>query len=63
MDKKEPLRRFVTGMGKGRFEPAAEAATCAGLYVETDDATGKALRVEMVRIGGRLQQSGPSALT
>lgn len=63
MDKKEPLRRFVTGMGKGRFEPAAEAGTCAGLYVETDDATGKALRVEMVRIGGRLQQSGPSSLT
>ncbi len=59
MDKAEPLRRFVTGMGKGRFEPAEGAATLAGLYVETDDTTGRALRVEMVRQGGVLPQAGP----
>ncbi|HHC29681.1 MAG TPA: metallophosphoesterase, partial [Rhodobacterales bacterium] len=42
-------------------EPAMGEATLAGLYVETDDSTGRALRVEMVREGGRLSQSGPEA--
>lgn len=59
MDKTEPMRRFVTGMSKGRFAPAEGAATLSGLYVETDDRTGKATRTEMVRQGGRLQSSGP----
>ena len=59
MEKAEPLRRFVTGMAKGRFNPANEEATLSGLYVETDDATGKAVRIEMVREGGKLQQSAP----
>jgi hypothetical protein len=60
MDKAEPLRRFVTGMSKGRFEPAEGEATLCGLYVETDDATGRATRVEMVRQGGRLAPAGPA---
>ncbi len=59
MDKAEPLRRFVTGMGKGRFEPASGEATLSGLFVVTDDRTGKATSVEMIREGGRLQASGP----
>ena len=59
MDKAEPLRRFVTGMSKARFTPAMEEATLSGLYVETDDRTGAATRVVMVRQGGRLAQSGP----
>lgn len=59
MEKSEPLRRFVTGMVKGRFTPANEEATLSGLYVETDDATGKATRIEMVREGGKLQQATP----
>ncbi len=59
MEKAEPMRRFVTGMGKERFKPAMGEVTLCGLYVETDDATGKATRVEMVRHGGRLPQSGP----
>lgn len=59
MEKGEPLRRFVTGMVKGRFTPATEEATLSGLYVETDDATGKATRIEMVREGGKLQQATP----
>ena len=59
MEKAEPLRRFVTGMAKGRFTPAMGEATLSGLYVETDDRTGKATRVEMVRQGGRLVQAGP----
>ncbi|QFT93522.1 hypothetical protein FIU86_11775 [Roseovarius sp. THAF9] len=59
MDKTEPMRRFVTGMGKERFTPAMGEVTLCGLYVETDDATGKATKVEMVRDGGRLAASGP----
>jgi len=62
MEKTEPMRRFVTGMGKGRFEPAEGEATLSGLYVETDDATGRAVRVEMVRQGGLLGPAGPGPL-
>ena len=59
MEKDEPLRRFITGMQKNRFTPARGPATLSGVYVETDDRTGKALRIDPVRVGGRLQQSGP----
>lgn len=59
MEKLEPIRRFVTGMPKARFEPASGPATLSGTYVETDDRTGLATRVVMVRIGGRLQESRP----
>lgn len=59
MEKDEPLRRFVTGMPKGRFTPAMGEATLSGLYIETDDQSGKATRVVQVRHGGRLQSSGP----
>lgn len=57
MEKLEPMRRFVTGMSKGRFEPANGPATLSGVFVETDDRTGKALRVVPVRLGGALQES------
>ncbi len=60
MDKAEPLRRFVTGMVKDRFSPAAGEATLSGLFVETDDRTGKAVAVAPVRHGGTLEQSGPA---
>lgn len=59
MDPAEPMRRFVTGMGKTRFTPALGEATLSGVYVESDDRTGRATRVEMVRLGGRLLQSAP----
>ena len=59
MEKLEPLRRFLTGMAKGRFEPANGEATLSGVYVETDDKTGLATRVRMIRVGGRLQESLP----
>ena len=60
MDRAEPMRRFVTGMAKGRFVAASGEATLAGLYIETDDRSGKAKSVDMVRVGGALQQSGPA---
>jgi calcineurin-like phosphoesterase len=59
MEKTEPMRRFVTGMGKGRFTPALGEATLSGVYIETEDRTGRATRIEMVRQGGRLPQAGP----
>jgi calcineurin-like phosphoesterase len=59
MEKLEPLRRFITGMASGRFEPAGGPATLSGVYVETDDKTGLARKVSMIREGGRLQQAGP----
>jgi metallophosphoesterase (TIGR00282 family) len=59
MEKTEPLRRFVTGMTRARFEPAGGAATLCGLFVETDHATGRATTVAPVRVGGRLGQAGP----
>jgi metallophosphoesterase (TIGR00282 family) len=59
MEKLEPMRRFVTGMAKERFTPANGEATLSGVYVETDDATGRANLIRMIRIGGRLQESHP----
>lgn len=59
MEKLEPLRRFITGMSTSRFEPANGPATLSGVYVETDDKTGLAQKVQMIRQGGRLQQAAP----
>ncbi|MGH1415936.1 MAG: TIGR00282 family metallophosphoesterase [Pelagimonas sp.] len=58
MEKAEPMRRFVTGMVKGRFTPATGEATLSGVVVETDDRSGKATSITPVRHGGRLQPSG-----
>jgi len=59
MQRDEPLRRFTTGIPSGRFEPAAGVATLSGVAVETDDATGLAVKVAPVRIGGRLEPALP----
>ncbi|WP_158967367.1 TIGR00282 family metallophosphoesterase [Chachezhania sediminis] len=59
MEKAEPMRRFVTGMIKDRFTPAAGEATLSGIFVETDDTTGAAKRAQMVRVGGLLEQAAP----
>jgi len=61
--KEEPLRRFTTRVSGGRYKPAEGPATVCGVYVETDDATGLALRVEPIRIGGRLSETVPSLET
>jgi len=57
MDKLEPLKRFVTGMGTARFEPALGEATVCCTYVETDDASGLARHISPVRLGGRLDRA------
>lgn len=62
MEKEEPLRRFTTRIGKERYRPASGPATICGVYVESDDRTGLATRIEPIRIGGRLSQSLPQSL-
>jgi metallophosphoesterase (TIGR00282 family) len=58
-DKEEPLRRFTTRISGGRYQPASGPATVCGVYVETDDATGLARRIEPIRVGGRLKSTEP----
>ena len=59
MQKDEPMRRFTSGIPAARFEPALGPATLSGVAVETDDATGLAVKVAPVRVGGRLDPALP----
>lgn len=59
MEKEEPLRRFLTKIPSARFEAATGAPTLCGLAVETDDATGRAVKVAPLRIGGHLSETAP----
>jgi metallophosphoesterase (TIGR00282 family) len=59
MVKEEPLRRFTSGIPSARFEPAPGIATLSGVAVETEDATGLALKIAPVRIGGWLEPALP----
>jgi 2',3'-cyclic-nucleotide 2'-phosphodiesterase len=59
MDKEEPLRRFTTRISRERYRPASGPATICGVYVESDDKTGLALRIEPIRVGGRLKEVIP----
>ncbi|HEV2364779.1 MAG TPA: TIGR00282 family metallophosphoesterase [Caulobacteraceae bacterium] len=58
-DKDEPLRRFTTRISQSRFKPAEGEATVCGVIVETRPASGLAIRIEPVRLGGRLRQAVP----
>jgi len=60
MDKEEPLNRFTTRMRGGRFTPAAGEGTLCGVFVETDNKTGLAVRAEPIRVGGMLPDSVPA---
>jgi metallophosphoesterase (TIGR00282 family) len=59
MKKHTATARFVTKMPTERLEPAEGDGTLCGVFVETDDRTGLALRAEPVRVGGILKQSVP----
>ena len=61
MSKQGAAARFWRKMPGERLSPADGEATVCGLFVETNDATGLALRVEPVRQGGRLSQAMPAA--
>lgn len=60
MQKEEPLGRFVRRIPQAKFEPANGPGTLCGLAVETDDATGLALRVGTVRLGAKLEEARPA---
>jgi 2',3'-cyclic-nucleotide 2'-phosphodiesterase len=59
MDKEEPLRRFTTKVSGGKMKPADGPATLCGVFVETDNDTGLAARIEPVRAGPRLKRAIP----
>jgi len=59
LQKETSVRRFVTKMPGEKPKPAEGEATLCGVYIETDDATGLARRIETVRVGGRLSRSIP----
>ena len=59
MAKEGAAARFIRKVPGERLAPAEGPATICGLFVETDDSTGLALRVEPVRTGGRLSQIMP----
>ncbi|MCB2101197.1 MAG: YmdB family metallophosphoesterase [Rhodobacterales bacterium] len=55
MVKDGAIARFVSKMPGIRLAPAEGEATLCGLFAETDDATGLAVSVCPVRLGGRLR--------
>ncbi|MGG5811920.1 TIGR00282 family metallophosphoesterase [Falsiroseomonas sp. CW058] len=61
MEKGVASLRFWKKVPGERLAPAEGEATVCGVFVETDDATGLARRVEPLRMGGRLSQAVPAA--
>ena len=59
MQKEMSLYRFTTQLPGERYQPALGEGTLCGTYVETDDRTGKATSIRMIREGGRLEQALP----
>ena len=59
MGKEVAVERFARKMPTARLEAATGEATLCATLVETDDATGLALRVSPLRMGGRLAPAWP----
>lgn len=59
MRKENSIERFSTQLPGSRYQPAEGEGTLCGVFVQTDDATGFASRVEPIRVGGRLSQIMP----
>jgi len=60
MQKEGAAVRFWRKMPGERLAPAEGPATVCGVFVETDDTTGLARRIEPLRQGGRLAQAMPA---
>jgi len=60
MRKQAAIDRFTKKLPTGRLEPAEGEATLCAVFVETDDHSGLAKRIEPVRAGGRLAPIMPS---
>lgn len=61
MQKEAAIARFVSKMPAGRLQPATGPATLCAVYVETDNATGQAIQVGPLRVGGSLAPQWPLA--
>ena len=59
MAKQGAAARFWRKLPGERLAPAEGEATVCGVFVETDERTGLAKRIEPVRVGGRLSQTMP----
>lgn len=59
MQKEEAVRRFLQKTPGSRLEPGLGEGTLSGIAVETDDATGLAVRVAALRLGPHLEESWP----
>ncbi len=57
--KQNSIDRFTGKVPSVRLGPALGEATLCGVYVESDDATGLAVRVAPLREGGRLAPAWP----
>lgn len=60
MDKQEPINRFLKKVRGDRYTPATGEGTLCGVYVETDDKTGLAKRIDPIRLGARLHETFPN---
>jgi calcineurin-like phosphoesterase len=61
MQKEGSLYRFQSQLPGERYQPALGEGTLCGTYIETDDRTGLAVKIEPIRIGGRLSPQVPAA--
>jgi metallophosphoesterase (TIGR00282 family) len=59
MQKKNATARFTTKLPQARLEPADGEATLCAVFIETDDATALAMRIEPLRAGGGLAEAQP----
>lgn len=59
MDPAVAIERFVRKVPTARLQPVMDVGTVCGAFVETDDATGLATRIEPVRVGGDLEPALP----
>lgn len=59
MDKRVPLERFTRKLPTERMSAAQGPGTLCAVFVETDDRTGLARRIEPLRLGGRLSEQRP----
>ncbi|MDB5590081.1 TIGR00282 family metallophosphoesterase [Enterovirga sp.] len=60
LQREEPIRRFIEKVPGARAEVATGEGTLCGFAVETDDATGLAVRAAAVRVGPTLTESLPA---
>ena len=58
MNKGSAIARFMKKVPAERLHPADGPATVCGAFIETD-ATGRAVRIEPIRLGGRLSPAMP----